>query len=85
MLGVRVFRLDSTLSLLGRRFVGVDEHAQLPMSDAWRQVRWTVGFLVHPSWSLRVYSDDLVRTGQLGGARASAHEDSAGLQLRATF
>jgi len=84
-LGLRVFRLESSLTLLGRSFTVVDEHAQLPMSDAWRQVRWTVGFLVHPSWSLRVYSDDLVRTGQLGGARASAHEDSAGLQVGATF
>jgi len=84
-LGLRVFRLDSELSLLGRSFVCVDEHAQLPMSDAWRRLGWSVGYHIDPSWSLRFYSDDLVRTGRLGVARASAHETSAGLQARATF
>jgi len=84
-LGLRVFRLDSELSLLGRSFVCVDEHAQLPMSDAWRRLRWTVGYGIRPNWSLRVYSDDLRRTGRLGVARASAHEVSAGLEARVTF
>ncbi|HEX2670099.1 MAG TPA: DUF3943 domain-containing protein [Polyangiaceae bacterium] len=84
-LDVRVFRLDSELSLLGRSFVCVDEHAQLPMSDAWRKLRWTVGYRIHPSWSLRVRSEDLVRTGRLGVARASAHETSAGFEVRAIF
>ena len=84
-LGIRVFRLDSELSLLGRSFTCVDEHAQLPMSDAWRQLRWTVGYRVRPSWSLRLDSNDLLRTGRLGVARAAAHEVSAGLEARATF
>jgi hypothetical protein len=84
-LGLRVFRLESELSLLGRSFVCVDEHAQLPISDAWRRVRGTVGYRMHPSWSVRFYSDDLVRTGRLGAARALAHETSAGLELRASF
>jgi hypothetical protein len=84
-LALRVYRLDSELALLGRSFVCVDEHAQLSMSDAWRRLRWTVGYRIHPDWSLRVYSDDLRRTGRLGVARASAHEVSAGLEARATF
>jgi len=84
-LGLRVSRLDSELSLLGRSFECVDEHAQLPISDAWRRLRWTVGYGIHPGWSLRIYSDDLVRTGRLGLARASAHERSAGLEARAWF
>lgn len=84
-LDVRLFRLDSELSLLGRSFACVDEHAQLPMSDTWRQLRWTVGYRIHPSWSVRVRSDDLVRKGRLGGARASAHETGAGLEIRAIF
>jgi hypothetical protein len=84
-LALRVFRLDSELSLLGRSFVCVDEHAQLPISDAWRRVRWTFGFRIHPNWSLRLSSDDLVRTGRLGAARALAHETSAELAARASF
>jgi len=84
-LGLRVFRLDSELSLLGRSFECVDEHAQLPMSDTWRRLRWTVGYAIHSGWSLRAYSDDLARTGRLGLARASAHESSAGLEARAWF
>ncbi|HYQ04747.1 MAG TPA: DUF3943 domain-containing protein [Polyangiaceae bacterium] len=84
-LGVRVLRLDSQLSLLGRSFVCVDEHAQLPISDNWRQLRWSVGYRILPGWALRLYSDDLWRTGKLGFARARAHEISAGLEARASF
>jgi len=84
-LGLRVFRLDSKLRLLGRSFSCVDEHATLPIGDTWRQLRWDVGYRIQPGWSLRLYSDELVRTGRLGVARASAHEVSAGLEARATF
>ena len=84
-LGLRVLRLDSQLSLLGRSFVCVDEHASLPMSDAWSQLRWTVGYRIHPGWALRLYSDELLRTGKLGSARARANEVSAGLEARASF
>ena len=84
-LGLRVFRLDSELSLLGRSFACVDEHAQLPISDTWHRLRWTLGYRVQPGWSLSLASSDLQRAGRLGRARASAHETSLGLEARATF
>jgi hypothetical protein len=84
-LGIRFHRLDSRLSLLGRSFACVDEHALLPMSDTWRRLRWSVGFRILPRWSLRLGSEDFLRAGRLGFARASAHEVSAALEARATF
>jgi len=84
-LGLRILRLESALALLGRSFTCVDEHARQPISDAWRRVRWSLGYRVLPGWSLGFHWEDLVRTGRLGFARASAHEVSAALEVRATF
>lgn len=84
-LGLRVSRLDSALALLGRSFACVDEHAPFPISDTWRRLRWSLGYRILPGWSLRLHSEDLVRTGRLDFARASAHEVSATLEARASF
>ena len=84
-LSVRVLRLEADLNLLGRSVACVDRHVQVPISDSWQRLQWGVAYRIQPAWSLRLYSDDSLRTGRMGAAHAQAHERALGLETRANF
>jgi Domain of unknown function (DUF3943) len=77
--------LEADGLLLGRRFTCVDEHVTQSIHDSWQRFAFGVGFRIRPSWLLRFFSDDTLRTGTLADARGSARESAAGLEARAIF
>ncbi|MEO6602272.1 MAG: DUF3943 domain-containing protein, partial [Polyangiaceae bacterium] len=84
-LALRWGGLEAEGSLLERGFSCVDEHVAQPIHDSWRRFAFGVGFRVRPTWMLRFFSDDTLRSGTLANARGSAHESAAGLEARAIF
>jgi hypothetical protein len=72
-------------SLLARHFVRVDPNVTQYIEDDWRRLAAGVGIHIRPAWLLRVYSEDSLRMGRLADARTVAHENAAGLELRANF
>lgn len=77
--------LEADGSMLGRRFVCVDEHVQQSISDTWQRFGFGFGYRLRPMWMLRFFSEDTVRAGRLAAARGVVHESAAGLEARAIF
>jgi hypothetical protein len=84
-LELRYAGLEADGSLVGRHFACVDEHVHLPISDAWQRFEFGLGAGVWPSWTLRLFATDTLRTGRLGAARGSAHESATGVELHANL
>lgn len=84
-LDVSFHRLAADASLLGRRFSCVDEHAHLPIRDAWERYVAGLTYRLGDGWSARIFGEKAFRSGMLGDARASVRESTSGLELRTTF
>ena len=77
--------LEASASFTGRRFTRVDQRLGLTVYDAWERFQFGFGYRMRPNWTLRLFSDDMVRTGRLGDAWGRAHDSTAGLEARVDF